>query len=383
MKTANWRQFDFLLLGACLALLGLGLTLIYSGSLAGFGGDEPIIGGPVSRQLVYAIGGLGFMFVLARIDYRSWSALSPLLYIGALFGLLVVLVIGDSAFGSRRWISFAGVQLQPSEPAKLITIMLLARILADDGGRFLSGRTFLLTLAVAAAPALLVFVEPDLGTSVVFIAVWIGMVFVAGAQIKHLLLLFSAGLVALPFAMLGLLRGYQMERLRIFLDPSSDPLGTGFNINQAAISIGSGGWTGKGLFNGPQTQLDFLRTQSTDYIFSVLGEELGFMGAMLLFALFILVLSRGVRAASRSRDPFGRLVATGIVVMIMTQIFINIGVNIRLFPVTGIPLPFISQGGSSLVSMFMAIGILQSIILRHQPSRFRARSSERLLLRGT
>jgi rod shape determining protein RodA len=383
MKTVSWRHFDFILLGGCLALLGLGLTLIYSGSLASFGGDEPILGGPVSRQVAYALLGMTLMVVLARIDYRSWSAFSPLLYLAVLFGLLVVLVIGDSAFGSRRWISFAGVQLQPSEPGKLVTIILLARILSEDGGRYLSGRTFMLTLAVAAVPALFVFAEPDLGTSVVFIAVWFGMVFVAGAQTKHLLLLFSAGIVALPFAMLGLLRGYQMERLRIFLDPSCDPLGTGFNIKQAAISIGSGGWTGKGLFNGPQTQLDFLRTQSTDYIFSVLGEELGFIGAMLLFGLFILVLSRGVRAASRSRDPFGRLVATGIVVMIMAQVFINIGVNIRLFPVTGIPLPFISQGGSSLVSMFMAIGILQSIILRQRPSRFRAASSERLLLPGT
>lgn len=383
MKTISWRHFDFVLLGGCLALLGLGLTLIYSGSLASFAGDEPIVGGPVSRQIAYALLGIVFMVVLAKIDYRSWSAVSPLLYLAVLFGLLVVFVIGDSAFGSRRWISFAGVQLQPSEPGKLITIMLLARMLSEDGGRFLSGRTFLLTLVVAAVPALLVFVEPDLGTSVVFIAVWLGMVFVAGAQTKHLILLFSAGIVALPFAMLGLLRGYQMERLRIFLDPSSDPLGTGFNINQAAISIGSGGWTGKGLFNGPQTQLDFLRTQSTDYIFSVLGEELGFIGAIVLFGLFILVLSRGVRAASRSRDPFGRLVATGIVVMIITQVFINIGVNIRLFPVTGIPLPFISQGGSSLVSMFMAIGILQSIILRQRPSRFRAASRDRLLLPGT
>jgi rod shape determining protein RodA len=383
MNTANWRQFDFVLLGACFALLALGLTLIYSGSLASFGGDEPIVGGPVARQATYAVVGVVLMLVLTRIDYRTWSVLSPLLYLAALFGLLVVLAIGDSAFGSRRWISFAGVQLQPSEPAKLITIVLLARILAADGGRYLAGRTFLLTLALAAAPALLVFVEPDLGTSVVFIAIWFGMVFVAGAKIKHLALLISAGLVALPFAMLGLLRGYQMERLRIFLDPSSDPLGTGFNINQAAISIGSGGLFGKGLFQGPQTQLDFLRTQSTDYIFSVLGEELGFMGAMLLFTLFILLLSRGVRAASRSRDPFARLVATGIVIMILTQVFINVGVNIRLFPVTGIPLPFISQGGSSLVSMFMAVGILQSIIIRHRPARFRASAGERLLLRGT
>ena len=383
MNTANWRQFDVVLFGACLALLSLGLALIYSGSLARYGGAEPLLSGPVARQLAYAGVGIALMVALARTDYRSWSMLSPVLYGAALLGLLVVLALGDAAFGSRRWISIGTVQLQPSEPAKLITILLLARLLTVDGGRYIPGRTFITTLIVAAVPAVLVFVEPDLGTSVVFIAIWFGMVYMAGARPRHLLLLICAGLVALPFVMLVALRGYQMERLRIFLDPSSDPLGTGFNINQAAISIGSGGLTGKGLTHGPQTQLDFLRTQTTDYIFSVLGEELGFVGAMLLFTLFIVLLMRGIRAATHSRDPFGRLVATGIVVMILTQVFINVGVNVRLFPVTGIPLPFISQGGSSLVSMFMAVGLLQSIIMRQRPARFRAPAGERLLLRGT
>jgi len=381
MNTANWRQFDWIMVGACLALLALGITLIYSGSLARYGGDEPILSGPVARQLGYAVIGIGFMVLIARIDYRLWSPLALPLYGAALLALVIVFVIGDSAFGSRRWISFAGFQLQPSEPAKLITVVLLARILAEEAAeRSLSGRTFLKTLGLAALPALLVFIEPDLGTSVVFAAIWLGMVFVSGAQMKHLLLLLGAGLAALPFAVLLFLRGYQLDRLRVFLDPSSDPLGTGFNINQAAISIGSGGWDGKGLFQGTQTQLDFLRTQTTDYVFSVLGEELGFLGAMLLFTLFIIVLVRGVRVASRSRDPFGRLVATGIVVMILSQVFINVGVNVRLFPVTGIPLPFISQGGSSLISTFMAVGLLQSILIRHGSTRFRRPASERLLL---
>lgn len=380
MNTANWRQFDYVLFGTTLALLGLGLALIYSGSLIRFSGSEPILSGPVVRQTGYAVIGLIIMAALARFDYRGWSALSPVLYGAVLLALIVVLVIGDSAFGSRRWISVAGFQAQPSEIGKLITILLLARLLTADGGRYLAGRTFLITLAVAAVPALLVFVEPDLGTAVVFIAIWLGMVYMAGARPRHLLLLFSAGLAALPFVMLIALHGYQRERLAVFVDPSRDPLGTGFNINQAAISIGSGGWTGKGFTQGTQTQLDFLRTQTTDYIFSVLGEELGFVGAIVLFALFIILLMRGIRAATRSRDPFGRLVATGIVVMILTQVFINVGVNVRLFPVTGIPLPFISQGGSSLITMFMAVGLLESILLRHRPGRFRAPASDRLML---
>ena len=380
MSTANWRQFDVLLLGVSLALLTLGLALIYSGSLVRYGGAEPILSGPVGRQLAYAALGLALMVVVARLDYRNWSALSPALFALAALTLLVVLVLGQSIFGSRRWITILGVQLQPSEPAKLITILLLARLLTAEGGRRLPGRAFLLTLGITAIPAGLVFLEPDLGTAVVFGAIWFGMVFVAGARPRHLLLVVCAGLAALPFAMLVALQGYQRERLAIFLDPSRDPLGTGFNINQAAISIGSGGLTGKGLTNGTQTQLDFLRTQTTDYIFSVLGEELGFVGAMLLFALFIALLLRGLRAANRARDPYGRLVATGIVVMILTQVFVNVGVNVRLFPVTGIPLPFISQGGSSLVTMFLSIGLLQSIPLRHRPSRFRSVAHERLLL---
>lgn len=380
MSTANWRQFDFLLLFASLALLALGLTLIYSGSLARYEGHEPLLGGPVARQLGYAVVGIIAMIAVTRFDYRSWSTVAAALYVVNLALLVLVLVLGDQIFGSRRWINLFGIPFQPSEPAKLVTILLLARMLAGEVGRYLSGRLFLRTLGVALLPAVLVFLQPDLGTALSFPAIWVGMVFIAGARIRHLVLLACAGLAALPFLMLVALRGYQRERLAVFLDPSRDPLGTGFNINQAAISIGSGGFTGKGLFQGTQTQLDFLRTQTTDYIFSVLGEELGFVGALLLFSLFIILLMRALRAAGRSRDPFGRFVATGIAVMILTQVFINVGVNVRLFPVTGIPLPFISQGGSSLITMFTAIGLLQSILLRHRPSRFGAAASDRLTL---
>jgi rod shape determining protein RodA len=380
MTPVNWRQFDFVLLIVSLALLALGVTLIYSGSLARYDGNEPLLSGPVSRQLAYAAVGLTLMVLVARFDYRSWSGLSWPLYWLVLFLLVVVLLIGDSIFGSRRWINLFGLPFQPSEPAKLITILLLARLFIQDSGRYLPGLTFLRSLGIAALPAALVFFEPDLGTALVFLAIWFGMVFMAGARIRHMVLLVCAGFVTLPFMALVALHGYQRERLAVFIDPSRDPLGTGFNINQAAISIGSGGLTGKGLFQGPQTQLDFLRTQTTDYIFSVLGEELGFVGAALLFSLFVVLLLRGLRAVSRSRDAYGRLVASGIIVMILAQVFINVGVNVRLFPVTGIPLPFISQGGSSLITMFISIGLLQSILLRHRESRFRDAAGGRLAL---
>jgi alkylhydroperoxidase family enzyme len=201
-----------------------------------------------------------------------------------------------------------------------------------------------------------------LGTAVVFMAIWLGMVFMAGAPLRHLAGVFVSLIVGIPFIMLLALNGYQRERLAIFIDPSRDPFGTGFNIVQSQIGIGSGGLLGKGLTHGTQTQLDYLRTQTTDYVFSVLGEELGFVGAMVLFLLFIILLMRGLRAVNLAPDNFGRLIATGTVIMILFQVFINIGVNLRLFPVTGIPLPFISQGGSSLVTLFAALGILQSIL---------------------
>jgi rod shape determining protein RodA len=382
MKTLNWRQFDFVLLLACLALIGLGVTLIYSGSLGRYNGDEPLLSEPVVKQLIFAAVGLVVMVAVARFDYRALSPIAPALYALTLVGLVVVLAIADPIFGSRRWVEAFGIQFQPSEPGKLAAIVLLARVFSATAGRSLPGRTLLITLALAALPALLVFVEPDLGTAIVFGTIWLGMAFVAGARPRHLLLLVGSAVVLFPFLLLVALHGYQRERIAVFLDPSRDPLGSGFNINQAAISIGSGGLFGKGLTQGTQTQLEFLRTQTTDFIFSVLGEELGFAGAVLLFALFFLLLARGVRAAGRARDPFGRLVATGIVVMILTQMFINVGVNVHIFPVTGIPLPFISQGGSSLISMFVAVGLLQSIIMRQRAVRAEPRTVSRLPVTG-
>lgn len=372
MPVRGWRRYDPVLVLTALLLFGYGLLLIYSGSLGQYETPGDVLRGPIVRQFIYLAAAVALMIVVARLDYRTWSGYAPVLFAIACVGLIIVFFIGTSEYGSRRWISLPGFQIQPSEPAKLATIVLLARMFAASSGGALPGRVFLTSLGITAIPALLVFKEPDLGTAIVFLAVWLGMSFVAGARIKHIALLSAAFAVALPFIMLVAIHGYQKERLAIFFNPDHDPLGTGFNVNQAAISIGSGGLWGKGLTDGTQTQLEFLRTQTTDYIFSVLGEELGFVGAMILFALFLLLLYRALRVAATASDDAGRLIAAGIVVMILTQVFVNIGVNIRLFPVTGIPLPFISQGGSSLLSMFMALGVLQSIhSRRRQPGMAR------------
>jgi rod shape determining protein RodA len=244
---------------------------------------------------------------------------------------------------------------------KLVLIVVLAKYFSDRQESMASLKTFVASLLIALVPTALVLAEPDLGSAVILLAIWLTMVIMAGARFTHVLGLIASCAIAMPFLLIGVINDYQRERIATFLDPESDPLGSGFNTLQSEIGIGSGGLFGKGLTEGTQTQLDYLRTQTTDYIFSVLGEELGFLGAMVLFALFVILLLRGLQSASLCPDPFGRLIATGVVTFILFQVFINVGVNIRLLPVTGIPLPFISQGGSSLVTLFIALGILQSI----------------------
>jgi len=365
----SWREtrpFDYVLLGAAIALSCYGLVLIYSASLSPGNGLPEILAGPVGRQAFFAIIAVGMCLIVSRLDYRWMSRGSTAMYAMLILALVYVLFVGESEYGSKRWIEVAGQRIQPSEFGKLIVILTLGRYLSDNHERVNTLPVFGTSLAIAALPSLLVFAEPDLGSASIFLFVWLGMVIMAGADMKHVLGSIGMVVAFMPFAIIAVITEYQRERISLFLDPGQDSLGAGFNILQAEISVGSGGLLGKGLTDGTQTQLNYLRTQTTDYVFSVLGEELGFIGAMVLFALFILLLFRGLRAASISQDVFGRMIAVGIVIFILFQAFINIGVNIRLFPVTGIPLPFISAGGSSLLTVFVAIGLLESVVLRHK-----------------
>lgn len=371
MRNTPTREFDFVLALAAMALTAYGALLIYSGSLTQYG--EPAIGAlghPVTRQLIFAAFGLAMMLVLSRMDYRLLGPLSVTLYALALVALLYVLAVGASEYGSRRWIVIGGTQVQPSEVAKTFTVIMLAKYFADNEEKVKTLRVFLTSLAIAATPAVLVLVEPDLGSSLVFFVLWGGMVLVAGARFLHLAGLLAVIAAMAPLAVWQLAHGYQRERLTIWRNPESDPTGAGFNILQAEISIGSGGAWGKGFTHGTQTQLDYLRTQTTDYVFSVGAEELGFAGAMVLFGLFVVLLFRCLRVAGYADDAFGRLIAVGVMSYILFQVFVNIGVNIRLVPVTGVPLPLVSQGGSSLVTVLASLGILQSI-LGHRRKRRR------------
>lgn len=370
MERRLWRHFDPLLLGAGILLSIYGIAMIYSASLNTTPPGISPLENPPFRQALYVSLGIGLMALAALADYRLYGQIAPLLY-GVLIALLVwVLLLGQITYGARRWIELGSLPLQPSEIAKLIFIVVLAKYLSDHQEQIKGLRVLLTSLLMTMLPISLIYFQPDLGTIIVFLSIWLSMVVVAGARLLHLGSLALGGLLSSPLVYWLLLHSYMRERVLTFLDPSRDPLGTGYNVLQSEISVGSGGLWGKGWTLGTQSQLHFLRIQKTDFIFSVLGEEMGFLGAILLLGLFLLLLFRGLRAASLARESFGRLVATGIVSMILVQVFINVGVNVRLLPATGIPLPFISYGGSSLITLLVALGVLQSILLRHRKLEF-------------
>ncbi len=365
----GWDRFDYLLILPALLLVVYGLALIYSGSKQDYDGPAVSLANPVTKQLLFAVIGLVGMLVVSRFDYHYFVHYAWFLYGFGVFSLVAILFIGQTVYGSTRWIDLGPVQVQPSEFAKLATIFALARFISDRGGDARELRTLVLSLAIVAPVAFLVLVEPDLGTSIVFGAIWLGVVAIAGLSRRHLLILLAVFFAFLPFAWTFGIADYQVERISVLVDPDEDPLGAGYNVRQSQIAVGSGQLTGKGLTNGDQTSLGYLKVPTKDFIFSVLAEELGFVGALGLFALFILLLMRGIRVAQIAGDVSGQLIAVGIVVLILMQTFVNVAVNLSIFPVTGIPLPFVSQGGSSLVSLFGSIGVLQSIVMRHRAYR--------------
>jgi rod shape determining protein RodA len=339
--------------------------MIYSASYArlrdsGFGPTTLL-----SRQIAFVALGFLVMIVFAVVPYRRLRPWAPLVYVVSLVLLVAVLSpLGTRVRGAQRWIDIAFFQMQPSELAKLGIIVTLAAVLAASKGEPRMRHVVRCALLVAPA-AILIYVQPDLGTLLVLIAVVLGMLLVSGLRLRIFVVMLLLGAVgAYGFFHLGLLKEYQVKRLTGFLDPESDPTRTGYNLNQAKIAIGSGGVHGKGLFAGTQTNLDFVPEQHTDFIFTVVGEETGFVGALLVIGLFAIFLWRGTRIAMMSNTLFGSLLAAGIVAMVAFQVFVNIGMTIGLSPITGIPLPFISYGGSSLLTTYAATGILLNIHMR-------------------
>lgn len=362
---------DPYLLIATLLLIGYGLVMTYSITIEdrAFSGD---IVTPMLRAALYAAIALAAMCAVAVIDYNWLGTFAPLIYLGTLLMLLYVLFFGETTLGATRWVIVLGFKFQPSEFAKVFMIIVLARWFADRQSKVRSPLVIVGALAVLGPAFGLIFRQPDLGTSLVFVATFFGIAFIAGARLWQLTALVAGALAAMPLVW-GLLKEYQRGRLTAFLDPYADPQGAGWNIIQSLIAVGSGQLSGKGLTAGTQSPLGYLPIAESDFVFAGLAEDLGFMGAAILFALYLVLMLAGLRVAARARDPFGMLVAAGVVSMIAFQVVVNVGMAISLMPVTGIPLPFISQGGSSLISICFALGILQAISMRRSSFEDRPR----------
>ncbi len=355
------RNLDPLLLGSTAVLVAFGLLMVYSTTRSM---PHPLA--YTRSQMLHLMIGVGVGIVLVAADYRTLAAGWRWLYVANLLMLAAVLVIGRSSLGAQRWIPLGPLgQFQPSELAKLVLVITLAKHLADRPGPYRSVADLVPFLAHVAVPMVLIFRQPDLGTALVYGAIFAGMLFAGGARRRDLAALGAAACLVSP-VLWHVLKEYQRRRLLVFLDPSLDPRGAGYGIIQSKIAVGSGLLWGKGLFAGTQNLLQFVPEHHTDFIFSVIGEELGFLGGLALLAVFLVWLWRGVRTAAVARDRFGALAAVGIVSMVAFHVFVNVGMTVGIMPITGIPLPFISYGGSALMTMLWATALLLNIGMRRQ-----------------
>lgn len=369
--SSYWRDLDWVLLVAALAATVFGSMLVWSASRADMASDAD----PQSylkRHLINVAIGVGLGYIASRLDYRWLRAYTPIIYGLAVLLLLMPFVpgLGTTIAGARAWIDLpGGFTVQPSEFAKVAIILMMAVILAEkrDIESEPRDKDVVLTLVLALAPIVIILVQNDTGTVLILGSVAVSVVAVSGARTRWVVGLITGAAVGILLAIqLGLLKEYQIQRLTSFLDPSSDVTSAAYNTNQARIAVGGGGWTGYGLFQGPQTQGKFVPVNESDFIFTVVGEELGFIGGLVLLMLLAIILWRAVMIAYRADDMYGRLVATGVVAWLGFQMFENVGMSLGIMPITGIPLPLVSAGGTSMMATWIAIGLLQSVRLHAQ-----------------
>jgi rod shape determining protein RodA len=358
------RHLDFSLFGVALALAAAGCIAIYSATRQGqiaLGLDPNYY---LKRQLAFVVLALGIFVISLLFDYRRLRHWAPVIYAGCV-GLLVVVLspIGSKAAGAQRWINVGILQVQPSEIMKLVLVLALAAVWAERG-EDTGLPKILLALALVAVPAGLVYLQPDLGTVLVLLFVAFAIMLVSGTQLRWIGLLMALGAGAIFVVLhLGLLHSYQVQRITTFLNPNANTPAA-YNLRQSKLTVSSGGFTGKGLFKGTQTNLDYVPENHTDFIFTVIGEETGFLGSLLVIGLEAFLIWRALRIASLSRDQFGARLAAGVAAMLAFQLFVNVGMTIGIVPIVGIPLPFISYGGSSLLTSFGAVGILMNVHMR-------------------
>lgn len=366
LRARDWRHFDVQLLLYVLLLIVVGVTMGYS---AGYNDPGAAAGmSQTVKTLIWAAIGLTLFFVAASVDYHWLRTLATPIYLAVLGLLTVTMLVGTNLFGAQMSVTVAGLDFQFSEVSKVLMIAVLAAYLVGQRERIGRLSTILVAGALMAIPTLLVFRQPDLGTALVFVAILVGMLFLSGASLGWMGLFTGIAIAAAPVAV-SMLHDYQRQRLFCFLDPYADPQGACYQLVQALNAVGSGGWLGRGLTVGGEGQRGYIPVQSTDFIFTVVAEDLGFLGSVVVLALFALLVWRILLIGWQAQDSFGMMIAVGLATMILFQLMVNVGMVLGVMPVTGIPLPFVTYGGSSLISLLFGMGILQSIRMRsHKPS---------------
>ncbi len=355
-----YRRFDWLLLGAAVLLAALGLLALYS---IGLGGEDDFAS--FKKQLFFFALGLLIVFVGGVSFHYRWLAFITMpLYVGQMTLLAAVLSFGQTIRGTKGWLYLGPVGFQPVEVAKVVLIVLMAKFLATHGRYTKDIRVVIQSAVTVALMLLLVILQPDLGGAVILASIWFGTVLISGLRVRHLLTMFAIAAIFFVVAWSFLLRPYQKERIMTFMDPTSDPFGRGYNVTQSVIAIGAGQLTGRGIASGSQSQLRFLPEARTDFIFSVIAEELGFVGVAILFGLFAMLFQRLYALAKTSRDDFTLFLVIGTAVLLASEVFVNVGVASGILPVTGIALPFVSYGGSSLIVHFALVALMQNIWVR-------------------
>ena len=358
-----WRAYDLQLTVYAALLAAFGLVMAYTNSVEA--GQSALGGGTVfQRALMWSGLAIVVYIVVTAFDYRWLKTLAWPIYFVNLGLLVMTLAIGDGVGGSARWVSFGPFTFQFSELAKILMIIVLATYLGNREGRLDSIGSIVGACLLMAPAVALVMLQPDLGSSLVLAAILAGMLFLSGASLLRLFVIAMAGFAAIPIAWTYLLLGYQKDRILSFLNPAADTQGSNWQVAQSQLTVGSGGVIGTGLTNGSQVRGGFLPVQESDFVFPVLAQELGFIGAIVVFILFMALLWRILACAWRSRDPFGTMFGAGLASALLFQVFVNIGMGIGILPVTGIPLPFISHGGASLISIAIGLGVIQSVNIR-------------------
>ncbi len=364
-RISIWRRFDYILFAAVIILVVFGILMIASATQDAI--DDDIIS-RVPDQIRFALVGCVIVLVISTIDYRLLGGITPWLYAGMIILLLMVEAFGvEGAGGATRWLNI-GIRIQPSEIGKIILIITLSQYISERYLQLDRLSTVFRTMLHVAIPAGLIFMQPDLGTTIVFLFIWAVIIWSAGLRMKHIALFVLVIAIALPI-IFPLLPPYQRGRVETFLYPDigSDAF---YNINQALISIGSGGLLGKGYYVGTQNTGRFLRVRHTDFIFSVIAHEFGMAGGIAVLGMFALVLARILKGAREASDPLGSMICYGVAAMIFFQTTVSIGMNLNLMPVTGLTLPFVSSGGTSLLFTMAGIGLVQSVIVRRRRLNF-------------